>query len=261
MIYGYDIHKVHNRGKLSTHNAKSDIEGLTFHKTPIGNYYLPKSVWGEDGISYHMKRGLYYGNDVIEMAKKYVTKGSSVLDLGANFGQMTLAFADMVGDTGSVYCFEAQKTVFKILTANIKANNKANIKPFYNAVYDKKDETLFFPEVDYSLHHSLGSFSLDPQGRKGEEIKTITIDSIEFDKPISFLKVDIQGSDLFALYGAEQTILKHKMPIVFEFEQQFQDKFNTSFQDYVDFISRIGYRFAEVSQTAYEVNFLILPKN
>lgn len=260
MSYGYDIHKIHNCGKLSTHESKSDLEGLSYHTTPIGNYYLPRNVWGEDGISYHMKRGLYYGSDVIKMAKKLVKKGSIVLDLGANFGQMTLAFSDMVGDGGAVYCFEAQKSVFQILNSNIKANNKQNIKPFYNAVYDKNDEVLFFPEVDYSLHHSLGSFSLDPKSQNGEKINTITIDSIEFDRPISFMKVDIQGSDLFALKGAEQTILKHKMPIVFEFEQQFQEKFQTSFQDYVDFINKIGYKFSEVSQTPDEVNFLIIPK-
>lgn len=258
--YGYDIHKIHSFGKLSTHKAISDIEGLSFHKTPIGNYYLPENIWGEDGISYHMKRGLYYGSDVVEMARRMVTKGSIVLDIGANFGQMTLVFSELVGESGEVHCFEAQKTVFKILTANIKANNRNNIKPYYNAVYNKNDVKLFFPDVDYSLHHSLGSFSLDPSGKKGEEIQTITIDSITFEKPISLMKIDIQGSDLFALMGAEKTILKHKMPIIFEFEQQFQEKFNTSFQDYVDFVNKIGYKFAEVSQTRDEVNFLIIPK-
>lgn len=72
------------------------------------------------------------------------------------------------------------------------------------------------------------------------------------------MKVDVQGSDLFAMEGAKETIRKHKMPILFEFEQQFQQDFNTNFNMYVDFVKSINYKFAE---TIMGINFLIIPND
>lgn len=257
---GYDIFKIYD-GNLKAYNGKSDTPGLTFHPTPIGNYYLPED-WGTDfeWMSYCMRRGAFSDSYVIDLARKYIKPGTAVIDLGANFGQMSIEFSRITGDNGAVYSFEAQEKVFKIFSKNIAANNRKNIKAFYNAVYNKSGETLFFPDADMSVHQSLGSFGIDPNSKKGTEVKTITIDSLNIEQPVSFMKVDIQGSDLFAMQGAIETIKKHKMPIVFEFEQQFQEQFNTSFQDYVDFVNEIGYRFAETHKNYYDINYLICPK-
>jgi len=75
---------------------------------------------------------------------------------------------------------------------------------------------------------------------------------------VSFMKVDIQGGDLFALRGATKTIGKNKMPIVFEFEYELQDDFNLKFQDYINFVSSIDYEFTRVLAGN---NYLILPKS
>jgi hypothetical protein len=45
------------------------------------------------------------------------------------------------------------------------------------------------------------------------------------------------------------------MPIIFEFEQRFQAEFRTSFQDYVDFVNSISYRF---EKTVSNINYLIV---
>jgi hypothetical protein len=75
---------------------------------------------------------------------------------------------------------------------------------------------------------------------------------------VSFFKVDVQGSDLFVLRGAVETIARHKMPIIFEFEDQFQDEFETSFADYGAFIDSISYR---VHQVVDRINYLIVPRD
>ena len=73
------------------------------------------------------------------------------------------------------------------------------------------------------------------------------------------MKMDIQGSDLFALHGAVETIKRHRMPIIFEFYQPFQAEFRTSFQDYVDFVNSISYRFEKVVMEIESINYLIVP--
>ena len=45
---------------------------------------------------------------------------------------------------------------------------------------------------------------------------------------------------------AVETIKKHQMPIIFEYEEQFQEEFNTSFQDYVEFVDSIGYKVTSI---------------
>lgn len=234
----------------------STIQGLSFYKTPIGNYYLPANH-KRDIVAYAMRRGKVFEDEIVNLALQYIKEGSVVLDVGANYGQMSLIFSSKVGNNGDVYSFEAQQFVYDILRKNIEANHCGNIKPIYGAVYDKPDLELLFPKPDFSEFTAYGSYGINPLARTGDKVQTLTIDSIRFEKPISFMKVDIQGSDLFALRGAMATIKEHKMPIVFEYEEQFQDQFDTSFQDYVDFVNEIGYKF---KKTILNINYLIVPK-
>ena len=72
------------------------------------------------------------------------------------------------------------------------------------------------------------------------------------------MKIDVQGSDLFAMQGAKETIMRNRMPIIFEFEEQFQKDFVTTFTDYMRFVDEeIGYKVVEV---IYGINYLIIPK-
>ena len=45
--------------------------------------------------------------------------------------------------------------------------------------------------------------------------------------------------------GARATINKYQPAIIFEYEEQFQDDFKTSFNDYVEFVRSINYRFVK----------------
>jgi FkbM family methyltransferase len=254
--FGYDFVKTaeFNHGKKYKRN--SNIPDLDYYETPRGNYYLPKGLT-DDYVANHIKRGEIFDKQIIEAGQAYIQKNTCVLDIGANFGQMSIELSKTFGDDITLYSFEAQKKVFDILEKNIAANNCKNIKAYYNAVYDEHGKTMFFPEPDLVRFSSYGSYGLTPNASKGKEVKSITIDSIDFEKPVSFMKVDIQGSDLFALRGAVKTIEKYQMPIIFEYEEQFQDEFNTSFQQYVDFVDSIGYKFL---RTIQEINFLIVPK-
>ena len=99
---------------------------------------------------------------------------------------------------------------------------------------------------------------IDPTAKEGRVVKSCTIDSLNIKGPISFMKVDIQGSDLFAMIGARQTIARSRMPILFEYESQFQREFGTSFAKYEFFTRDIGYWFAKVV-ASYVPNYLIVP--
>jgi FkbM family methyltransferase len=252
---GYDIIKVGLPNKV--YSAPSAYDGLSYHPTPIGNYYLPVDAQ-HDNIANHMKRGVLFEKQVIDVAQKLIKPGTCVLDIGSNFGQMTVEFAKLTGASGCVYSFEVQAKIFDILNKNIDANNLSNVKTFMAAVYNTDNEELFFSDKDLSDLPTYGCLGIEPKPiEKGVPIKSMTIDALNIQQPISFMKIDIQGSDLFALKGAVKTINQHKMPILFEYEEPLQEKFGTSFQDYVDFVNEIDYKF---DRTIMRINYLIVPK-
>ncbi len=231
---------------------------LSLYETPIGKYVIPSDI-RTDVIAAAMKSGKIFDENIIHAASKYIEEGSCVLDVGANFGQMSIEFSKLVGGgaSGKVYSFEADPYIFEILKLNLNLNAARCVTPVFGAVWNKLGQSVFYPEPDFKRFKSYGSYGIDPRAKAGRELKTITIDSLDLKERVSFLKVDIQGSDLFALQGAKQTILKNQMPIIFEYEEQFQSEFKTSFSDYERFINEIGYKIVE---TVDSINYLLLPK-
>jgi FkbM family methyltransferase len=253
--FNYEVIRV-NWKNPKKFKVASDKKDLDLYATPYGKYYLPNFLH-HDCISKAIMCGDLFDENIIAVAKKYVKEGSCVLDLGANYGQMSIYLSSLVGPSGKIYSFEAEPFVYSTLKNNIEANNCQNVTAVFGAVHYQSNIELIFPEPDFKKFPSFGSYGLDMKAKEGRKVKTLTIDSLNITEKIDFMKVDIQGADLFALQGAKETILKNKMPIIFEFEQQFQDNFSTTFQDYVDFVDSINYKFAE---TIDNINFLILPK-
>lgn len=241
------------------YKAKSDKEGLNLYDTNTGKYYLP-SFLKDDVVANTVKKGLYFDEAIIEVAKQYIKKDSSFLDIGANYGQMSVVLSKYISSIGSgkVYSFEAEPFVGQVLKSNIEINNCNNVQVVLGAVYFKAGEKLIFPEPDFKRFQAYGSYGIDPLATSGRTVETITIDSLDIRDSISFIKIDIQGCDLFAMQGARNTILKYKPAIIFEYEEQFQEEFKTSFNDYAEFVSSINYKFVK---TYMNINYLIVPKD
>jgi FkbM family methyltransferase len=230
---------------------------LTLHDTKTGKYYLPTDAV-EDVVANAIKSDLIFDNEIVDMAAKYIKPNTAVLDIGSNFGQMSILFSEMVGEKGVVHAFDADDWVFEILTKNIKANNKeGKIIPHFGAVYSVDNHILHFPVQDFKKFGSYGSYGIDSNSKIGREVKSFTIDSLNISEPISFMKIDIQGGDLQAMKGAVNTIKANKMPILFEYEYQLEDEYNLCFQDYVDFVRSINYRFLK---NINGHNYLVIPE-
>ncbi len=231
-------------------------KNLTLYKTSTGNYYLPSDA-NADIVVQTIKANGIFEKEVLDIAAKYIKKGTAVLDIGANFGQMSVLFSGYTGDNGKVYSFDADDFVFEILKKNIIANNKKNIMPVFGAIHNKPNEVLYFPEQDFKEYQAYGAYGIDYNATKGRKLTSITIDSLGIMEDVSFMKIDIQGGDLQAMEGAVRTIQKNKMPIIFQYEYHFEDRFKMNFQQYVDFVSSINYKFEKVINGH---NFLIVPK-
>lgn len=203
---GYEIIKQPYVGDKFPNLSKDKT--VYYCETPIGKYNLPTQGLEKDAVSNTLVRGKIFEPEIIAIAERFIKKDTAVLDIGANFGQMSIEFSKLAGNGGKVYSFEAQKFVYNFLVQNIRANNCLNVHLFEKAIWDKEGDTLFFPEPDMDSPAPYSGNSVYAS-KQNNAVQTITIDSLNIKEPISFMKVDIEGADIFALKGARQTILKN----------------------------------------------------
>jgi FkbM family methyltransferase len=251
--HGFTAEVAKRRAQIAGFPHKPAIELVT---NAAGSMFVPVFP-DNDLISMAIRSGEVFDRHIIDCAAGYIGRGTAAIDIGANLGQMALQFSRLVGEGGEVFAFEADDFIHHILCQNIKVNSVQNVRTINKAVHEIAGERVYFPDQDFTRFSSFGSYGIDPNAKSGRSVETVTVDSLHIERPVSFMKIDVQGSDLFALRGARETILRHKMPIIFEYEEQFQEEFGTTFQDYVDFVASVGYRFLK---TIDSINYLIVAK-
>src|SRR6266511_932588 len=202
--FGVAINRVEKQPSKCFRTSVGIQERAQLYETSTGRYYLPTDA-PQDHVISCIKSGGVFEPEVVETAKAYIWPGSTVLYVGANFGQMSVLFSRFVGVAGQIHSFEADPFVYELLQKTLAANNCQNVTAHLGAVYDRPNQQLCYPVQNFKRFGAYGSYGIDPNETAGRTVKTLTIDGLNINTPISFMKVDIQGSDLFALRGAVET--------------------------------------------------------
>lgn len=227
---------------------------LYLYFTATGSYWLPDSK--SDHLIQTIVADGVFDQPLVDAMRGMVSPGDVYLDVGSNFGQTAVLMSKAVGPGGRVLAFEADPWIGQALSRNLKQNGCRNAEVFVSAVWDEPGKVLIYPTDDLITYESHGSYGIDPRASHGQQVHSMTIDSLGLER-IDLMKVDVQGADLRALMGARESIARCRPRIVFEYEQQFDERFNTTWQDYLDFIAEIDYQITDV--ISY-VNVLITPR-
>ncbi len=230
--------------------------GCRCYKTSLGRFLVPDEP-KEDVIAQHIRNDELFDEPIITYSLGILSEGDCVIDVGANFGQFTIAMARHVGPKGHVYAIEADPFICSILRKNIELNALKNVTIIEAAAHETSGMELPYPKPDFREFNTYGSYGLDPSSTSLRRVKTIRIDDLPMGPLISLIKIDVQGCDLFAMRGAWEVISQSKPTLIFEYEEQFQGRFKTCFQDYVDFIREVGYQF---DSTIMSINFVARAK-
>nr|WP_203544798.1 FkbM family methyltransferase [Desulfovibrio sp. JC010] len=133
-----------------------------------------------------------------------VSEGDIVLDCGAAFGDVSLQFAEKIGESGHVYCYEPYHLFLKVYEQNMLMNPElaARTTLIDKGVWHVDGETLSFTE-------EAGNSRIDEGSHSSFKITTTTIDETASKLNLSrvdFIKMDIEGAELNALRGAVNTL-------------------------------------------------------
>jgi FkbM family methyltransferase len=169
-----------------------------------------------------------------------VRESKVIVDGGAHAGSHTILYKSINPDV-VVHAFEPQLKMFELLSHNVKQNNFDNVflhnvalanKPSVTRMgtsvtdvyYDENHEYVrlengelheaVYTSISYGDDNvfNLGGLGF---GEDGEEVRTVTIDSLNLDN-CDFIKLDLEGAEPLALLGAMETIKKFHPTILFE---------------------------------------------
>jgi FkbM family methyltransferase len=168
----------------------------------IGKFYLDDNP---AGVKARLRSGQPWEPHIIKELEKHVVPGTTVLDVGAHIGSLTVPLAGIVGPKGRVYAFEPQKKVFRELFYNVKLNELVNVTPLRFAVSSEPGIIEMNPVPRGPGGPMRGPDGKVAIGKGGDPVEARTIDSFGFSN-VSVIKIDVEGHEAQVLKGAEETI-------------------------------------------------------
>ena len=94
---------------------------------------------------------------------------------------------------------------------------------------------------------------MDQTSQTNRFLPALAFDELELDS-LSFIKLDIQGSELSALKGLQSTLQRHRPTILLEYEPIFDSDFKVTWSDYMNYFRFLQY---EISEWINPSNFIL----
>lgn len=206
------------------------------------SFYLP--WWKKEELQKAiLTTGNYYEEEELFFIKKNLEKkiGTGiVLDIGANIGNHAIFFALECG-VKKILAFEPMKDTFSILQKNIKINSLEKIITAYNfGVGEKRGN------ADVAARPENNRAGTILKSAKEGTIEICSIDELQINDKVSFMKIDVEGFESKVIKGALDTIKRNKPSIVVEIW-----KHNETFFEIIDMLRPLGYDYIMLDEQNY----------
>ena len=213
------------------------------------------------GVTDMARTGGIYEHYIFDFIKSNLeVNGTTIIDVGANFGFHSLEFADLVGDNGKVFAFEPQRLVYYQLCANILLNGYDNVWA-YNIALGNKNESVLVENPNYYAEETIniGNSHINAYTNcHNHSVDMKKLDDYCFND-VTVLKIDVQGYEPNVLDGAVNTILKHRPYIFIEIEEPQLQIYDFKFEDISNRLAHMGYNLKKVLDAPHLVDYVAIP--
>ena len=158
-------------------------------------------VWPRSRIGWSLFCFGTYEPGLQRLFRRYVSAGSTVVEVGANVGWHTLMLSRLVGPGGRVHAFEPNPAIHRELRSNLGLNVCSNVTPWEVALSSEPGSAVF-QAYGVADPHAGDSHIVRPaceakrQGEEREcvEVKVAALDTLPLDlKSLDFMKIDVEG--------------------------------------------------------------------
>ena len=210
---------------LNQYDVPGKTEMLHLHMPP-GSYQY-----------YFIQRSYDYDREGCSIG---VESGDVVINGGGCWGDTDIMFADRCAPDGRVFTFEFVPENLEIMRLNLAANPALarRIEPVKNALGEVSGQTMEFSS------HGPGTqvAAVGSQGVR-QRVMSLTVDDLVAQRGLArvdFIKMDIEGAELRALQGAENTLRRFRPKLAISAYHKPEDLYTLS-----TFLDRLqlGYRF------------------
>jgi FkbM family methyltransferase len=194
-----------------------------------------------------------YHDDSVEFLARHLKPGSVILDVGANIGLVTCAYAQRLAFLGPrIYAFEAVARNFERLRRNVALNRFEAVMPLRLALGDRDGELTFhLPDPEFS-GNAVGDNVLSREDLATaetacghvERVPLRTLDGWARDQGLDrcdFMKIDVEGAELNVLRGGASFIGRTRPVVQCEFNRYWLAQQGLGIDDYLAFFAELGY--------------------
>jgi len=148
---------------------------------------------------------------------EYIKPNFVIADIGANIGNHSIYWGSKK-EVKHIYSFEPVISTFEILNKNIELNNMQEKITAYNLGISNEKTS---GEICGYISENIGGINI--MKSESGDFELDTIDNIFNNIKLDFIKIDVEGHEIFALKGAEK-IIKRDKPIIWI--ESFPNHFN-----------------------------------
>jgi len=142
-----------------------------------------------------------YSPDEVSVFEKVLKPNDVAVEVGSNIGALTVPMAKMCK---MVYAFEPQSDNYNLLMTNIRSNGLSNSTKVYRAAIGSRQGMVNIPRLNELGHSNYGCVEI---GDGTDRVVMQKLDVVlQNEDKIKLIKIDVEGSELEVLKGAEQMI-------------------------------------------------------
>ena len=182
------------------------------------------------------------GDLAAALTDRFVGDGAVTVDVGASWGLFSYHLARRVGGSGSVFSYEPHPLNKAVLEKLARARPNVHFRPVAVS-HTAGSADMQVPVFGNRQVTAQSSIAHGFEGQHGVRVEKVTVPTVRLDdevgdRPLDFIKIDVEGHEVPVLRGASATLREYLPPMLIEIEQRHLDH---PIEDVFAEIEDIGY--------------------